>query len=190
MNTLLYSVLMVMFHQVLEELLNMDSLTEIIEYHTIEYPHMQLQDLYKLVYQGVMGSSHALTSSSAAEEWLRDELLLMGKSRIGEKLIEKLSSDILRVNLRPYVASGGDTVALLNGFIRTGREYSGSTDDLAQVWNTVTGIQSQFSRSEMGLFIAHQEATGFSAVHHSEVYRELYRPAYRVVCIKELPCLE
>lgn len=151
---------------------------------------MRIQDLYKLVYQGVMGSSHALTSSSAAEKWLQDELLVMGKSRTGEKLIEKLSSDILRVNLRPYVASGGDTVALLNGFIRTGREYSGSTDDLVRVWNTVTGIQSQFSRSEMGLFIAHQEAAGFSVVHHSEVYRELYRPAYRVVCIKEFKCLE
>ncbi len=135
---------------------------------------MQLQDLYKLVYQGVMGSSHALTSSSAAaEKWLQDELLVMGKSRTGEKLIEKLSSDILRVNLRPYVASDGDTVALLNGFIRTGREYSGSTDDLVRAWNTVTGIQSQFSRSEMCLFIAHQEAADFSAVHHSPKLSDL-----------------
>ena len=164
--------------------------SEIIHSHFAEYPHMQLQDLYKLVYQGVMGSSHALTSSSAAEKWLQDELLVMGKSRIGEKLIEKLSSDILRVNLRPYVASGGDTVALLNGFIRTGREYSGSTDSFIPAWNKVAGFQSLFSISEMNLFIAHQEAADFPAVHHSNAYRKLYRPAYRVVAEKNLLLLK
>lgn len=164
----------------------LEELISIVSKQTERYPGMRIQDLYKLIYQGVMGSSHAVTSVAAAEKWLSDELLSMGECRDDEVIVERLSTDIVRVNLRPFVASGGDTDALLDGFIRTGREYSGSTDDLIRVWKTVAGIQNLFSFSEMTFFITGQEEAGFAAVHHSQVYRELYRPAYRVVAEKIL----
>ena len=153
------------------------------------YPGMRIQDIYKFVYQGILGSSHAVNSAAGAEKWLSDELLSMGECRAGEKTVEKLSSDIVRVNLRPFVVSGGNTVALLDGFIRTGREYKGCTDDLLWVWKIVAGIQNLFSLSDMDLFITRQEKAGFPAIHHSPVYRELYRPVYRVVAEKILPLI-
>ncbi|MCK5034313.1 MAG: hypothetical protein KAS73_00345, partial [Candidatus Sabulitectum sp.] len=158
--------------------------SEIIDFHFAEYPHMQLQDLYKLVYQGVMGSGHALNSAAAGESWLSDELHSMGRGCADEKVVERLSLEIARVNLRPFVASGGDTGALLHSFIRTGREYCSGTVQLSRAWSTVAGVQNTFDLSEMNSFIRLQEASGFPAVHHSNVYRKLYRPAYRVVCIK------
>ncbi|MCD4706425.1 MAG: hypothetical protein K8S62_01655 [Candidatus Sabulitectum sp.] len=150
------------------------------------YRGMLVQDLYKLVYQGVMGSGHAVTSVADAEKWLSNELLSMGECRDDEVVVERLSADIIRVNLRPFVASGGDTDVLLDGFIRTGREYLGSTDGLIRAWKTVAGIQNLFSLSEMTSFITGQEEAGFPATHHSQIYRELYRPAYRVVAEKIL----
>ena len=170
-------------------LLERNSYREIIQHHLIRYPGMQLQDLYKLVYQGVMGSSHAINSVDAAEKWLHDELLSMGTDSFGEEVVETLSSHIARVNLRPFVADGGDPGLLLQSFIRTGKKYSGSTVDLIRKWDTAGGYQSFFQPSEIKSFIHRQEEEGFPAVHHSSVYRELYRPAYRVVCIKELKCL-
>lgn len=158
-----------------------EELISIVSKQIERYPGMRIQDLYKLIYQGVMGSSHAVASVADAEKWLSDELLSMGECRDDEVIVERLSADIVRVNLRPFIASGGDTDALLDGFIRTGREYSGSTDGLIRVWKTVAGIQNLFSFSEMNDFIDRQEVSGFPAVHHSKVYRELYRPAYRVV---------
>lgn len=154
------------------------------------YPGMLVQDLYKLVYQGVMGSGHAVTSVADAEKWLSDELLSMGECRDDEVAVERLSSNMVRVNLRPFVESRGDTAALLDGFIRTGREYSGNISNLILVWKTVAGIQNLFSLSEMTSFITGQEDAGFPATHHSQIYRELYRPAYRVVAEKILLLLK
>lgn len=167
-----------------------DSYAEIIHCHFAEYPHMQLQDLYKLVFQGVLGSGHAVDSVAAAERWLSDELHSMGRGCVDERVVERLSLEIARVNLRPFVASGGDTSALLHSFIRTGREYCPGTVQLSRAWSTVTGVQNVFDLSEMNSFIRLQEAAGFPAGHHSNLYRKLYRPAYRVVCIKELKCLD
>ncbi len=167
-----------------------DCFIEIIHCHFAEYPHMQLQDLYKLVYQGAMGSGHAIDSIAAAEKRLSNELNTMGRGCADEKVVERLSLEIARVNLRPFVAYGGDTGALLQSFIRTGSEYCPGTVQLLRAWSTVTGFQNMFDLSEMNSFISMQEAAGFPAVHHSSIYRKLYRPAYRVVCIKELKCLD
>lgn len=153
----------------------------VVSEQTERYPMMQIQDLYKLVYQGVMGSGHAVGSVAAAEKWLSDELLSMGECLPGEKAVERLSVDIVRVNLRPFVATGGDAAALLDGFIRTGREYSGYAADLIRVWEAVAKVQSLFTLSQMVSYFSKQEEAGFPAVHHSQVYREFYRPAYRVV---------
>ncbi len=153
----------------------------VVSEQTERYPMMQIQDLYKFVYQGVMGSGHAVSSVAAAEKWLGDELLSMGECQAGEEVVERLSSDILRVNLRPFAASGGDTGVLLDAFIRTGREYSGNADDLIRVWKIAADVQNLFSLSEMDSYFSRQEEAGFPAVHHSQVYLEFYRPAYRVV---------
>lgn len=169
--------------------MGVDIHAEIVRHHFIEYPNMQLQDLYKLLYQGVMGSGHAVSSFAAAEKWLSDELLSMGTGFSGEAIVERLSSSIVRVNLRPYAASGGDAACLLEGFVRTAREFSGSTDQLSRAWKSVAEIQHHFSLLEMESYFTEMEKSGFPVVHHSEIYFKLYRPAYRVVCTKELKCL-
>jgi hypothetical protein len=42
-----------------------------------------------------------------------------------------------------------------------------------------------FPRDDMEAFFAARRGQGFPAVHHAEVYGQLYRPAYRVI-LREL----
>jgi len=148
------------------------------------YPQMQISDLYKTLYQGVMGSGHAVDSCKKAEIRLKNELLEAGDCIPGEDSFEELppSGKIVRVNLRPFILSGGDPGVLLKAFVRTSREYRGSTDDLVRSWHVASLAQKAFSLQEMNSFLVGQKLAGFPAIHHSTVYRELYRPAYRVVC--------
>ncbi len=166
-----------------------DNQIEFLQFQLSAYPRMQIEDLYKLVFQGVMGSGHAITSFSEADNWLRSELLSIGEVRATEKTIEILSTEIARVNLRPFVASGGDTDALLDAFIRTGNEHKGSVESLLLEFRKASGIHNQFSTAEIAAFITDQRERDFGSVHHSAIYRKLYRPAYRVVSVKELSCL-
>ena len=46
----------------------------ILSDHALRYPRMEIQDLYKLIFQASFGSEHAVTSLSDAEAWLTREL--------------------------------------------------------------------------------------------------------------------
>lgn len=146
------------------------------------YPDMLLGDMYKLVYQGVMGSGHAVASKEHAGNWLREEVDSLSGFSEREKLFEEISPDgtVLRINLRPFVEGGGDTDRLLTAFIRTGREYRGSNEELVYWWGLLPGLQSKFDKDELSGYIEARRMEYFPAVHHSEEYRKLYKPCYRV----------
>jgi len=159
---------------------------QILAQHAARYPRFQVQDLYKLVYQGALGSEHAVADASQARAWLEREVdgLADGPE---EPVIEPISADgqVVRVNLRPYVAKGGDLEALLEGFIRTAREYKGTMALLKRYWS-YAGRMAQSGAlglpvNELKCFFDEMRARGFPTVHHSQEYRSAYRPAYRVV---------
>ena len=153
----------------------------ILASHFARYPAMQLADLYKLIHQAAMGSEHAICGEASVREWLTRELAEMGAGP-AEPLPDLLSAQtgIVRIHLRPYLASGGDLERLLDGFLRTANEFQGNPQTLKQYWRIATGL-GRFPVAEMDAFILARQAQGYPAVHHSPEYRHLYRPAYRVV---------
>jgi hypothetical protein len=95
------------------------------------------------------------------------------------------STQIVRVNLRPYIHSGGDPASLLEAFIKTANEFRGDPKDLRRYWfhakqMVADGILA-FEMSTMEAFFLRVEEEHFPAVHHSSLYEEVYHPAYRVV---------
>ncbi len=164
----------------------MDSLDQILTSSLARTPAMQVQDLYKLLHLAAFGSVHAISDEQSARDWLDREINEMG-SVPDDPLVEPLSPDgqILRVNIRPYVREGRDKEALLRSFILTANHWHGSLEKLKEFGRiagelAVKGVLP-FSGDEVLGFFASMEAQGFPAVHHSEVYEELYHPAYRVV---------
>lgn len=169
-----------------------EAVRKMIQQQLLLYPCMQIQDMYKLVYQGVMGSGHAVPSEEAAGIRLRQEMLGAGAGfRLNESLAEEISADgsVLRINLRPFLSLGGDPEALLKAFVRTGAEYRGSRGSLMDSWRMAVQVQELFQRSLLSEYFEDQRRMDFPAVHHSSIYRELYDPAYRValrsICIEE-----
>jgi len=159
---------------------------QVLMRHVTRYPRFEIQDLYKLIYQGTLGSEHAVTDAAEARLWLEREVEVMADGP-EEPVIDPISADgqIVRVNLRPYVAEGGDLEALLESFLRTANEYKGTEAQLRRYWlyaehNAEEGILG-WAVKEMKDFFGEMERQGFPAVHHSKVYTMAYRPAYRVV---------
>jgi hypothetical protein len=149
--------------------------------HIARYPSMQIQDVYKLIHQAVMGSEHAISSVEGARQWMERELAEMGTGP-DEPVVDPISADdqIIRVHLRPYVAQGGTPETLLDAFLRTANEYRGDIGVLKDYWKTAIGTQ-HFPSAEMDEFIESMQAQNYPAVHHSPEYERFYRPAYRVI---------
>jgi len=148
---------------------------------------MQVQDLYKFIHQAAMGSEHAVPDTAMARKWLERELAGLADIPTREPLSEPLSPDsqLVRINLRSYINSGGDPEALMAAFIRTADEYQGSIAALERYWSYAAAMVEEselpFALCELEIFFAEMQARHFPAVHHSELYRTTYHPAYRVV---------
>ncbi len=173
----------------------METLSQILTNHLTRTPAMQVQDLYKLVHMAAMGSGHAVRDEQAARDWLERELAEMGDGP-DDPLFDPLSPDgrILRVHLRPYLLAGKNPDTLLRAFIRTANEWrrsppragTGTTMEKLKEYGVAAMRLADegllpFSGAAMLSFFTAMEAQGFPAVHHSEIYVRLYRPAYRVV---------
>ena len=156
------------------------------------FPAMEPQDVYKLIYQATLGSRHAGLDAVMAARWLERELRDLGPGP-DEPATDTISVDgrMVRVNLRPYLAAGGDRAALLRAFVRTAQEFRGSTADLRRQLGYVERMASdreiRLSAVALRGYFARMRAAGYPAVEHSAAYEWAYRPAYRVVLGALLP---
>jgi len=163
-----------------------ETLERILADQVGRYPHWQMADLYKLLHQASLGSEHAVSDEAGVRGWLERELETMGAGP-EEPLIDDISptGEIVRVHLRPYMAAGYDPEKVLAAFLRTAREVRGSTARLQRYGEVAKGMASAgqlpFSPDQIGEFLERLAQQGFPAAHHSPIYQQLYRPAYRVV---------
>lgn len=166
------------------------SFGQVVRYHLDRYPLMEIRDLYKLAFQAAMGSGHAVTDEAAVKDWLEREIATLGDF-VGTPLEESISDplspagELVRINLRPYVESGGDVDALAGAFVLTGSEFEESQDDLERYLGVLDAMAVEgaipVETDRWRDFVAQMRAEGLPAVRHSTRYRDRYGPAYRVV---------
>ncbi len=169
----------------------MKFISQLLSSHLQRYPRMQLEDIYKLLHQAAMGPEHAMHDAPAALDRLRAEAQSLGEGP-ADQIIDPISPDsrLARVHLRAFLAQGGSIDDLAAAFVKTAttwepargklEKFCGCLGDLAQA----EGIP--FARAEVEAFFADLAARGYPAIRHSQAYRDLYRPAYRVVAVEHL----
>jgi len=156
------------------------------------YSAMQIEDLYKLVYQATMGNEHLLTDSAAVQAYLIQELASIDTSSV-EPLLEEISPDgeVVRLNLRSFKTQNGDRDALFQAMMQTARTFQKSPERLEQYWHDLEQRANSgalaFDAAAMQSFFREMREKGFPTAHHSAVYEEQYKPAYRVILKKFAP---
>jgi hypothetical protein len=156
-----------------------------------KHPHIEAEDLYKFIHQASFGSEHAVKDTAAARKWMENEIAGL-EYDIKDSIFNVLSidSNIVRINLRPYLEKGYNTEELLNAFIRTANSYKGSEESFNNYRKAAEELitEGYFTiplKAMQDLFNDLAEK-GFPAIHHSEKYEKEYKPAYRVIDIRYL----
>jgi len=160
--------------------------SDIILAHLKRYPLMEVQDLYKLVYQAALGAEHAAMTQDAVHNYLMQELsgLVEGPT---EPPVDPISPDgrILRVHLRPLIQSGNDPLKLSRAIWESAQAYHGTAAVLTQYWQAARQLAQvgdiPISPAELDRYFSDRQGTDFPPVHHSAGYRKAYRPAYRII---------
>ncbi len=161
------------------------------------YPAMQIQDLYKLVYQAALGNEHLMTDSAMVHDYLIKELESLRPLGIeassAEPLLEEISPNgaVVRLNLRPFKARRGDDRVLFQAMMQTARTFQKSQDRLERYLSYLEQMADSgaipFDAKAMQTFLGEMREKNYPAVHHSGAYGEKYSPAYRVILKKYVP---
>jgi hypothetical protein len=155
--------------------------------HLDNYPLAGAEDLYKFLHQAVYGPGHAIPNREAAAQWLEREIGDLGPPLDHEEPCESLGGEppLVRVNLRPFVANGGDPDLLLEAFVASANRERGSSERMKIVLSLAVSYVQCAGRGELAPDLKELSAElaekGYPAIHHSEAYAETYPPAYRVV---------
>jgi hypothetical protein len=158
----------------------------LVKNHLERYPEMQIQDVYKMLYQGEFGVGHLIDNPDIAKNYLNSELEQI-TSDSTEPLWEYISpdTDMVRINLRPFKAQQLNSDKLIQAMWKTARMVVGDTTQLYKNWKIIIeGIERgllPLSANDAISFWQQMQIHGFPAVHHSEVYQQAYHPAYRVI---------
>jgi hypothetical protein len=158
-----------------------------LAFDVASHPDAEAVDLYKFVHEAMFGPGHAITDAAQAADVLQAELAALGPPTAGETWCDTLGGEpfLVRVNLRPFVANGFDSQALLESFLATADavqpdpQQMGVALDLVVRW--LLTVNQKDMAHELENLAREMEKQGYPAVHHSSVYKESYRPAYRVI---------
>jgi hypothetical protein len=158
----------------------------LIDEHLARYPVMEPVDVYKLLYQGVLGPEHLIGSAKAFADRLRAEYGLVPPDDSGP-LWEPVRPDgaLGRVNLGPFKARGGDVERLLAACLETARRAWGTPAEVQAGWTTFVemcqaGRWTALALADVLALSERLAADGYPPIHHSAAYRQTYRPAYRL----------
>ncbi len=158
-------------------------------------PAQEPRDVYKLLYQGLLGPEHLIASPRDFEARLVSEVQSIAATE-DELLWESIRPDgtLGRLNLRPFKARGGDIRVLNAACLKTAEQTWGTKDTLRVVWSDFAANcrsgRWPLSRLEVQHLSKWLDEHDFPAVHHTVVYRQKYAPAYRLVDHAEAVQLE
>ena len=160
----------------------MEELQNILLAQAARYPLMQPTDAVKLIYQNEFGGGHLIRDEEACLAYLRREYAATEKDPACP-LQEDIGNGLVRVNLAAVAPGQLEELGLQ--FIRSAAAHQGTRERFLEklaLLETLTdhGVFS-FDRSRLAAYLKAYARQGYPAVSHSEVYRQAYRPAYRVV---------
>jgi len=146
------------------------------------YPLSEPQDIYKALFQACLGPEHALIDPALAMARLAEEASRLRAEQ--GKLVEQLSPEFCRVHLRVALAYGISMDEVFRAFVLSA-EVRQNRDALLLYLAQWPAIAT--NGAEVSTFVAGVIAQGYPSMHHSQVFRAQYRPAYRVLHVKYVP---
>lgn len=156
----------------------MDSLAELLKEHFSNHPGMEVRDAVKFLYQSYMGGGHLIPDESAASDHLEAEWAQVDAAPAAP-LGESLGNGLFRLHLDACKGMGLSPFTVNRLFFLTARSTAPDPQGLSDALDLVYTLP--FPRETIADALTQYRVQGCPLVRHSETYRELYSPAYRIV---------
>ena len=169
---------------------NREKTRRMITDHCEKYPGLTLQDLFKFLYQSSFGCEHLLGHRNDVVEYLEAEY--RGGGRRTKNEVEPLDGDYSRVHLG-VMRDGLCARTFGTLFFLSAKHEEDAVaslrEKLAVTQEMILEETLPFSEIEFTAAARLWKKKGFPPLHHSETFRALYRPSYRLVSNGLVPFL-
>lgn len=150
--------------------------------HYRRYPRLELEDVLKFLFQSSFGCEHMLSDRDTAIGYIKQEYADVDKSL--PPLVEQLDGDYSRVHLY-WLSAGLSAETLTSLFVLSAKKELHGREALEE---KLAVARELILEGKLPLDIGRFDATvakwcelGYPAIHHSEAFCAIYRPAYRVI---------
>ena len=161
---------------------DLSSTRDFLRAHCVRYPALQLQDVFKALYQSAFGCEHLIADPSAAADFIRAEAA-QSKDDAAE-IVEPLGGGYCRVHLG-ILQDGLSAETFARLFALSARHEECGCEKLEAMLSVLQAMagagELPFSAQETAEAAEKWRRDGFPPLHHSETFRQNYAPAYRVL---------
>lgn len=162
----------------------MDDIKKIITDNYEQYPKLQVQDVFKMLYQNEFGCGHLVSDPKISLDRLESEWNT-AESNEGVELFEYIGNGFSRLNVSAAKAMDMPIELFHKLFLNSAELQTGTVEGFLKKAEIVKELCSSgelpFSIKEIDDFIAKWENEGHPLFSHSKPYKKAYNPAYRVV---------
>ncbi len=162
----------------------MSMIKNILLLHAQRYPGMEIRDYVKLLYQSEFGPGHLVEAGEALEALQKEFSQAKEEGYAPAYTVEAIGGALCRAHLDPRLITEKDLPLLSRCFARSAQprgSEKGLWEKLGQLAGLAWTGELPLDRQELELFLSLYESEGCPPLHHSDGYRELYHPHYRVI---------
>lgn len=162
----------------------MSVLKNVLTLHAQRYPAMEVRDYVKLLYQSEFGPGHLVEEGDALEALRAEFTQAREEAYAPPYAVEAIGGGLCRAHLDPRLITEEDLPLLGRCFFSSALPR-GTEKGLWEKLGLLTGMawagELPLDPREVELFLALYESEGCPPLRHSDAYRELYHPHYRVM---------
>jgi len=166
-----------------------DNWENIFDSYFETYSGLEIEDIYKFIFQGVFGPEGRFDDRSKAKFMLE---FAKARPEDSEVMMLKISpkKSLYRINMGAYKKKGGDQGALFEWYYRSFNFDYGSLDDFDNAWSIFEdyNLKNEYfhpdiikSFSEKINRFRLQNRNSLPIINHSQLFILMNKPAYRVV---------
>ena len=158
------------------------STAELLLAHYKKYPHLQVRDVFKFIHQSAFGCEHLVSDAQLTTERIKSEFASL--QAVATDLVEPLDGDFCRVHLQ-ILNSGLLPETLGKLFMLSAVPVKNAAAEVQKKLQVLLSLCENgllpFSVAEIQAEISAWQQKDFCACRHSDIFREHYAPAYRVL---------
>lgn len=157
----------------------------IIKKHIECYLKMQIQDVAKLLYQSEFGGGHMIADSGKSLKRIQEEYEKLNlEDVVCMSEVEPIGDGMCRIYLT--CLSNGVRAEVLNQiFVQSANHRTGTVRGLEvkikEFLEACKNGEVPYREAEVMEYFIQWKKQGYPAMSHSDIYRESYYPAYRVI---------